>query len=622
MRGSDGLWLKVVLAVLTASSFISPFNAAAIDLVIDEASTSSVAIENTTDDAPPNTGLESKVDELANDVTTPQSIDFTSSSTPAVAAANEESQPGSTDTDPPEPASSTTYQRVILTQVQTTGGTGKSSQELIEIYNNTPDEVDITGWSIETNGTTIYRYDVDVVGKRIILPAGQHTVLASSDFLLAHSGFVADGVLMSSVITNANGSVRIVNAEGATVSGLSWGTATSTEGTTHPGSSSGGVLERKVNNEGLYFDTMSNIDDFEMGSLRQQYVVGSLIESYDACLNIDGISEIIPPSMVRNETNGICLEQAAINYCEGLLISEIGANITEQFIEVVNSSESDISLSGCRLATNRNDNQHQLGEQTLTPGSHVAILINDTNLTLTKTTAGAVYLLASDESEIQEVSYADLRQDTSWSFVDGEWQETYAVTPGGQNFAQLYPACEEGYERNLLTGRCNQIEQPDELKPCGPGEYRSTETNRCRKTVVASSTLTPCKPGQYRNPETNRCRSLASTASTLTPCKPGQYRNPETNRCKSLASEASTLKPCEPGYERNPETNRCRKVLGTNTDVPAAAFAVEPISDDARTLTAWWALGGVVILGLAYAGWEWRNELWRWIGRIGKRGEA
>lgn len=288
-----------------------------------------------------------------------------------------------------------------------------------------------------------------------------------------------------------------------------------------------------------------------------------------------------------------------VNSCEGVRLSEIAANYYPQFIEIYNSSSNTVDMSGCQLQTNRSETTSYVfaADTKLNVGAYLAIPIAQTELTLTKTTTGTVYLLNSDGStEIDARSYENLDDATSLALVGGTWRQTFAVTPSSENQYQAYPPCDAGYSRNELTGRCNKDPEPTVLAPCGPGEYR--------------------------NPETNRCRSIATTTSTLAPCDEGEYRNPETNRCKKIESE-STLQPCAEGYERNPETNRCRKVLGVSTSIPAADFPVESIADTAKTFTAWWVLGGVLLLGLGYAGWEWRYEIaqrWRLlVGRIRPR---
>lgn len=125
--------------------------------------------------------------------------------------------------------------------------------------------------------------------------------------------------------------------------------------------------------------------------------------------------------------------------------------------------------------------------------------------------------------------------------------------------------------------------------------------------VTAEKVLTPCKEGQYRSEETNRCRSIASDATAVAPCDDDEERNPATNRCRKIASLASQLTPCKEGQERNPETNRCRNVAAAAP--PKAAFSVEPVDDVGKGFMGWWALGGVGVLALGYAGFEWRQEL-------------
>ncbi len=266
--------------------------------------------------------------------------------------------------------------------------------------------------------------------------------------------------------------------------------------------------------------------------------------------------------------------------CSGVVINEIGANLDEQYIELYNSTNETLSIAGCLLQTNRNSNTYAFDEVNLGPGEYFEVNIADTNLTLTKTTTGTVYLLSSDglvETDVQ--TYSDLDKETSWSRFDTGWLQTYELTPGTQNIDQEYPECDSGYYRNFETGRCN-IEVVNVLVPCAIGQYRSLETNRCRNSIVPS---------------------------TLKPCNIGQYRNPETNRCRNVATANVSFKPCAANQERNPATNRCRKK--ETGSIPDAAYKVQAVSDSDMVFTGWWALGGVGALAGGYAGWEWRREM-------------
>jgi hypothetical protein len=276
-----------------------------------------------------------------------------------------------------------------------------------------------------------------------------------------------------------------------------------------------------------------------------------------------------------------------LNACEQLRISEIGANYSPQFIELYNNAGRTIDISGCQIQTNQSSGtSYVFPEGTkLARQQYVSVAIQKTELQLTKTTSGTVYVLSSDGAdEVDAKAYADLDANTSFALIGGTWKQTFAVTPGSENVYQEYPACEDGYVRNDETGRCN-------------------------KAVAAASTLKPCAANQYRSAETNRCRNITSATSTLTTCKAGYYRNPTTNRCRKIASTVSTLVPCKEGYERNTVTNRCRKVASTLATTPVAEFPVEEIKDTGSAFIAWWALGGIVLVGVAYATWEWRSEL-------------
>lgn len=331
-------------------------------------------------------------------------------------------------------------------------------------------------------------------------------------------------------------------------------------------------------------------------------------------------------------------DPGVVNKCEGLRISEIGANLAQQFVELHNTLDEPINMAGCRVMTNRSASAYFALPETILPADEYFIVaIDKTPLILTKTTTGTVYLLSSDGAEIDSQSYANLAKDTAWALVYKEWKQTYSVTPGALNVYQQYLPCTTGYERNEETGRCRKIVQLAEQADCGEGKYRSEETNRCRNLTVestlrpctvhqyrnpatgrcrnattATSSLTPCKAGQSRNPTTNRCRNITSMTSTLTPCKAGQVRNPATNRCKAVATTASTLKPCAVGQERNPATNRCRKVAQGDAN---AGFKIVESDKATDHVVSWLALGAIGSMALGYGAWEWRREVFGILGK-------
>lgn len=474
---------------------------------------------------------------------------------------------------------------ILISKVQI-GDSTSTRNEFVELYNQSSHAVSLAGWRLEFltekhNGTDAPTRILKTFTNEVIEP-GEYYVTGHSGYLAVPTIDAAFDVNVAAGSLPLNGSIRLKSGSADTVDLVGWASAVNYEGspaTAAPHRS----IDRCIDQLGVMIDTNNNKNDFQVYDYS-----GPLLRTSPAC-------------PVVNDAD------VYVNFCPGIVISEIHANTsTNQFVELLNVSTQPTDLTGCMLQTNRSTtSRYVFAEKILGAGEYVAVYINDTPLTLTKTTAGTVYVLSSDgQHDLDVQQYANLAVDTSWSrFADG-WAQTYSVTPGEQNVLQQYQACATGYQRNLDTGRCNKITEASTVADCGEGKYRSEETGRCRQ-IPAESVLAACKLGQYRSEETNRCRNLV-TASTLKPCRDDQYRSEETNRCRNLATAANQLVPCKENQERNPDTNRCRNVAKA---VPAAAFAVTPVADSAKVFVGWWALGGIVLFALGYAGWEWRQEV-------------
>ena len=512
---------------------------------------------------------------------------------------------------------------VVVTQV-ITGMLNQASHELIEIHNATDSDIDVTGWCVRyasANGASFSKVigcfmpATNQVGQRVLLSARSFSLFASAEFVAAYSTpdtpFGVNNVF-SSGLAGAAGRIAIFSADGMLVDGVAWkDTASSTTVTLVEGSPAlaGTIIERRILEGGQFQDTDNNTDDFILGTLRSEYRYAQFVEACDGCLNVAGLWPFVPGGLCRDAIAGTCRDvpPEPINTCEGVVIAEIAANVTDQFIELHNPTGESIELGGCIVQTNRGLAMHTIPNQSLVADARVVIYIADSDLVLTKTTTGTVYLLSSDaQLEVDSVVYSNLTKDTSWALIDSGWYQTYDITPGKENVYAQYAPCDEGYWRNLETGRCNKIVEPVTLVDCGEGRERNPETGRCRNIPTASQ-LAPCKEGQYRSEETNRCRSIAAAASALKPCADDQFRNPETNRCKKIAS-TDDLTDCGEGRERNPVTNRCRNVAVLAASTSGGDVQSEIVEGDNSPFS--WLLIGVAATGVVgYAVWEWRSEL-------------
>ena len=389
-------------------------------------------------------------------------------------------------------------------------------------------------------------------------------------------------------------------------------------------------------------DSCSNIDEIQT-IIPSGYMInqsGNCV--VDVCLNINGLQEILPidkelddtgscinitdkcsnllniqanvPEKYELDDNGLCSLGLLPLKINELLPNAVGNDDGNEFIEIFNPNEIEVDLSNYIFYVG-NDYSHfySFPEGTyIEPRGYAEFSNDDINFTLLNTTSN-VRLFGIDNILIDESPpYIDPKDGLAWAFIDNSWQYTNQPTPGLENLASLV---ETG---NILGAEDQKTVASSELEPCAANQYRSPETNRCRLIVSSSSsTLTPCKDGQYRSEETNRCRSIVSDVAELVACAEGQERNPDTNRCRSVAvasSEADGLKPCAEGQERNPETNRCRNVVSV---IPVVDYAPEQTSVKSDNNILWWSLVGVGFVAIIYGIWEWRQEIYRLLKKIG-----
>jgi len=324
---------------------------------------------------------------------------------------------------------------------------------------------------------------------------------------------------------------------------------------------------------------------------------------HDFCINLSGIQAVIPSGYVAT-VEGSCLLNLLPIKVNELLPNATGSDSGNEFIELYNPNSTDVNLSLYRLQVGIDTpKSYSFPVGSIVPANgYISFSNDDIAFTLVNSSSNVSIISADNQLIDQSQIYSDPSDGMAWALINNVWQYTNQPTPGAENLA------------SLVEQDDNALEITPGLLPCAPNQYRNPETNRCRLLVTVGSTLTPCKDGQYRSETTNRCRSIAGDVAALTPCDANQERNPDTNRCRLITAASSDLAPCSTGQERNPDTNRCRNVAGSVPNVP---FAVEPVADNASGVIGWWVAGGVGLAALAYAVWEWHEELFRVFRRFG-----
>lgn len=485
---------------------------------------------------------------------------------------------------------------VLISEAQT-GSLSSASEEFVELYNNSEETIDLSGWRLEYKSATGTSWTSKAVLSGLVDPGDFH-IVATAGYLASES----DGTF-SSGLAASGGHIRLVvpgDTEDTVLDLVGWGSADSAEGNSPANAPvAGGSLQRCAT-DGVVTDTNNNSVDY----IDQEIITPRAVANCD--IEIPPEDEEEPP--------------VDIPTCDGVVFSEIlpnpiSSDTGNEFIELVNPTDDFVPLKDCSLQVGGNSKLYVFGEIELEPGEYKAFYDIQTGLVLPNSAGGTVYLLSPAKVELSNVTYpGGLADDVAWAWFGGNhWEATYKLTPNFENIQQATKPCSEGQVRNPETGRCiSDSGDETSLQPCAPDQERNPETNRCRK--ITTSSLVPCGPGQERNPATNRCRSVLSSVRQLVPCKAGQERNPATNRCRKIAG--SDLQPCKPGQERNPETNRCRKVSGV---IEGDVAGIQDIKDNTKFNKNNLLLAGSAgFLALGYGAWEWRNELWKLVQKFKK----
>lgn len=487
---------------------------------------------------------------------------------------------------------------LLITEVMTASNTSASS-EFVEIYNQTDSPVALTGWKIQYQASSsdpisgAWTTKTSLDGQ--IKPRG-FAIISSSIFDSEKS--ILGDFQMAAGLSGTAGRIRLFNGS-STIDSLTWGAATSLEGTAASAPPSGHSLKRSVDADSLFIDNNNNSTDFQVSD--QPFAQGGGIEEVpaqlvDVCPATPEIDLVIPDGYFL-DGNGSCVLAPLPTICSNnVVLSEfltdpVGLESDGgEFIELFNPSDSPAPLKNCELHSSKSSQPLiEFSDSDIVPaGGYFVISLAD-KLT---NSSGSVTFSTSDHEDV--VNYSNVKEGQSMAFFADGWEMTNQSTPMASNLKYL----------DAGKGGDDESQTVSTLSECPEGKYRNPETNRCKNIDSSDAVLSSCDEGQIRNPETNRCKKIASTSSSLSPCGPGQERNSATNRCRKISSSAASLKPCEAGYERNPDTNRCRKVF-TTKGIPQFA-AVEESRNPIRLSNI--AIGSFMTAALAYGAFEYRSE--------------
>ncbi len=446
---------------------------------------------------------------------------------------------------------------IVITNIRA-GSQTSALEEGVVVYNNSSFEVDVTNWCLTNKAQVKFACLESVENEHLFLPAYGRAVIVSvnvstSSVPNAYSAVYEHLNNSSGSIVASSDTISLIDSSGLVVDQYSWSSSLS----------STRQWERMKLSAlpDIFIDTNSAND--------WQKKVYTEFPLSDVVLRYIGHEE--PEEPVEEPIDPTILPKS-LKLTE-LLPNAVGADTGNEFIEIFNPNEiGEISLSGYKLAVGPLlEKLIALPDYKIQAGEYKSFTNAELNYSLLNSSSRVALLDLGGQIISEAPAYSSPAEGEAWAFIEGVWQYTNQPTPGVSNLLYLV-----GDEEPEIEG-------------------------------TVASTLKPCAANQYRSLETNRCRLISSTATSASvACKAGQERNPETNRCRNISTSSSST--CKEGQEKNPETNRCRNIKKLST----ADYGVKGATTQQQGGLGWYmwaAIGGIILLVVGYAVWEWRDEL-------------
>jgi len=290
---------------------------------------------------------------------------------------------------------------IRFNEIRVTGGSGKTKQDFIELYNFGDEEIDVGGWSIRKNATPKDE-DEECDESGSIKKFNADTILKAGNFLIwANSG---DGYAED--------------------------------------------LEKGIPDGTLMFSTRNSVSDGNEILLRDSddEIVDRIILPDKAQKKTYAFDEDDEEwKWVCNETPGEENDFGGFDGEKTIRLSEVLASPTdEEFIEIENFGDEEVDVSEWVIADKKNDDnvgdllgdadpKMKSGEYRILSLSGSGVSANDSD--------EEIELRDPCGGKVDSFSYKDITKGKSWAFDGEKWRETPYVTEGGEN---MFPKSQKG----------------------------------------------------------------------------------------------------------------------------------------------------------------------------------
>lgn len=366
-------------------------------------------------------------------------------------------------------ASAASADHVVISEIKTTGGTGKTTDEFIELYNPTGTAVSLTGWSLVKKTAS---------GNDYVLVAdfGEKNIPANGYLLVAHpTGYdgsvVPDAVYTMSNSISDNNTVLVLDSAQNVVDEIGWGTATIGEGEAAANPSAAKSLERKAKPDSTVEFMLDGGRDYfagngeDSGNNKNDFIVRDVPEPQNSLSEPECVTASAPTVPVTNtnsvapvsntntrgNTNTAPTNQSTVNtntastivqktydYSKKVFINEVlpscaGPDDACEFIELINTDDRPIHLVGWSLTDQKTT--YRFPEDSVIDVGELLSIDHATSKITLNNTGDTLYLIDPGKNIVHGVTYGKAKEDISFSRTDdgSHWSWTDSITAGQAN---------------------------------------------------------------------------------------------------------------------------------------------------------------------------------------------
>jgi len=408
---------------------------------------------------------------------------------------------------PPIKAETLPESRIVISELQTESASS-ALDDFVELTNRSEDNVDVTGWEIQTKATGATSEWIERIVLNGTIYAGGSIILSYSDAIHPYLTDIASGHFTTGLSTNG-GHIRLFDTNLVVEEDkLGWGTASNAELLPAPKPLKPNSLNRKII-EGALVDTNNNLADFELGvpSPRAENVAPGPAEEppLEEEPEVPPEEELAeepeeePPEVTPEELPPS--EEPVTESIEAvfalpalpLRINEIlpdpvapQTDAEDEWIEIYNPNEEEVSLKDYKLQTGSSFSySHTFAEVIIPAGDYISVSSGGTSLVLSNS-GGAVRLL-DPLGGVMDIlaSYPDVEAGEAYAFDGSGWGWTTTPTRDAENVI-TQPIIEPKVIKAAVKSvkKATSAKKATTVKKASTTKKKTTATSKSKKSVA------------------------------------------------------------------------------------------------------------------------------------------